>query len=40
MHTTALAVKVGEHTTILYYSGHSQAGENLKGLLEQTPGGS
>jgi transposase len=33
MHTTALVVKVGEHTAILYYSSRRHAGENLQGLL-------
>ena len=32
MHTTALAVQVGEHTAILYYSSRRHAGENLQGL--------
>ncbi len=35
MHTTALVVKVGEHTAILYYSSRRHAGENLQGLLDQ-----
>ena len=35
MHTTALVVKVGEHTAILYYSSRQHAGENLQRLLEQ-----
>jgi transposase len=35
MHTTALAVKVGEHTAILYYSSRRHAGENLQGLLDK-----
>jgi hypothetical protein len=35
MHTTALVVKVGEHTAILYYSSRCHAGENLQGLLDQ-----
>ncbi len=39
MHTTALAVKVGEHTIILYYSGRCHAGENLKALLKKRQGG-
>ncbi len=39
MHTTALAVKVGEHTIILYYSGRCHAGENLKALLQKRQGG-
>src|SRR5574341_765000 len=32
MYTTALVVKVGEHTICLYYSGRSHAGANLKAL--------
>ena len=32
MDTTALVVKVGEHTICLYYSGRSHAGEHLKAL--------
>jgi hypothetical protein len=39
MHTTALVVKVGEHTAILYYSSRRHAGENLQGLLEQRAAG-
>jgi len=35
MHTTALAVQVGEHTAILYYSGRRHAGENLQELLDK-----
>jgi transposase len=35
MHTTALVVKVGEHTIVLYYCGRCHAGENLKALLEK-----
>lgn len=35
MHTTALAVQVGEHTAILYYSSRRHAGENLQGLLDK-----
>ena len=35
MYTTALAVQVGEHTAILYYSSRRHAGENLQGLLEK-----
>ena len=35
MHTTALAVKVGEHTAILYYSSRRHAGENLQALLDK-----
>ena len=34
MPTTALAVKVGEHIAILYYSSRRHAGENLQGLLD------
>ena len=32
MPTTALVVKVAEHTAILYYSSRRHAGENLQGL--------
>lgn len=39
MHTTALAVQVGEHTAILYYSSRRHAGENLQGLLDQRQAG-
>ena len=39
MHTTALAVKVGEHTAILYYSGRCHAGENLQALLDKRAAG-
>ena len=39
MHTTALVVKVGEHTAILYYSSRRHAGENLQGLLDKRQGG-
>jgi hypothetical protein len=35
MPTTALAVQVGEHTAILYYSSCRHAGENLQGLLDK-----
>jgi transposase len=35
MHTTALVVKVGDHTIVLYYSGRPHAGENLQALLKQ-----
>jgi hypothetical protein len=35
MHTTALAVQVGAHTAILYYSSRRHAGENLQGLLDK-----
>jgi hypothetical protein len=39
LHTTALAVKVGEHTAILYYSSRRHAGENLQGLLDKREAG-
>lgn len=39
MHTTALVVKVGEHTAILYYSSRRHAGENLQALLDQRVAG-
>jgi transposase len=39
MHTTALVVKVGEHTAILYYSSRRHAGENLQGLLDKREAG-
>jgi transposase len=39
MHTTALVVKVGEHTAILYYSSRQHAGENLQGLLDKRAAG-
>ena len=39
MHTTALAVQVGEHTAILYYSSRRHAGENLQGLLDRRQAG-
>jgi transposase len=39
MHTTALAVQVGEHTAILYYSSRRHAGENLQGLLDKRQAG-
>jgi hypothetical protein len=39
MHTTALVVKVGDHTAILYYSGRQHAGENLQGLLDKRAAG-
>ncbi len=39
MHTTALVVKVGEHTAILYYSSRQHAGENLQGLLDKREAG-
>ncbi len=35
MHTTALAVQVGAHTAILYYSSRRHAGENLQRLLDK-----
>ena len=39
MHTTALVVKVGEHTAILYDSSRRHAGENLQGLLDKREAG-
>ena len=39
MHTTALVVKVGEHTAILYYSSRRHAGENLQRLLDKREAG-
>jgi transposase len=39
MHTTALVVKGGEHTAILYYSSRRHAGENLQGLLDKREAG-
>jgi len=39
MHTTALAVQVGEHPAILYYSSRRHAGENLQGLLDKRESG-
>jgi transposase len=39
MHTTALAVQVGESTAILYYSSRRHAGENLQGLLDKREAG-
>jgi hypothetical protein len=39
MHTTALVVKIGAHTAILYYSSRRHAGENLQRLLEQREAG-
>jgi transposase len=39
MHTTALAVEVGDHTAILYYSSCRHAGENLQGLLDKREAG-
>lgn len=35
MHTTALAVQVGDHTAVLYYSSRRHAGENLQALLDK-----
>jgi hypothetical protein len=39
MQSTALVVKVGEHTICLYFSGRDHAGENLQMLLEQRQAG-
>lgn len=39
MYTTALVVKVGEHTVILYYSSRRHAGENLQALLDKREAG-
>ena len=39
MHTTALAVQVGEHTAILYDASRRHAGENLQGLLHKREAG-
>jgi hypothetical protein len=39
MHTTALAVQVGEHTAILYSSSRRHAGENLQRLLDKREAG-
>jgi predicted ArsR family transcriptional regulator len=39
MHTTALAVQVGEHTAILSYASRRHAGENLQGLLDKREAG-
>jgi transposase len=39
MHTTALVVKVGEHTAILYDSSRRHAGETLQGLLAKRAAG-
>jgi transposase len=39
MHTMALAVQVGEHPAILYYSSRRHAGENLQGLLDKRQAG-
>jgi transposase len=35
MHTTVLAVQVGEHIAVLYYSSRRHAGENLQALLDK-----
>jgi transposase len=39
MYPTALAVQVGEHTAILYYSSRRHAGENLQGVLDKREAG-
>jgi transposase len=39
MHTTALAVQVGEHTAILSYASRRHAGENLQALLDKREAG-
>jgi transposase len=39
MHITALAVQVGAHTAILYYSSRRHAGENLQRLLDKREAG-
>jgi hypothetical protein len=39
MHTTALAVQVGEHPAILSYASRRHAGENLQGLLDKREAG-
>ena len=39
MHTTALAVQVGEHTAMLYDSSRRHAGENLQRLLDKRQAG-
>ncbi len=39
MHTTALVVKLGEHTAILYSSSRRHAGENLQRLLDKREAG-
>src|ERR687888_595423 len=39
MHTTALAVKVGEHTALLYDSSRRHAGDNLQALLDKREAG-
>jgi transposase len=39
MHTTALAVQVGDHIAILYYSSRRHAGENLQALLDKREAG-
>jgi hypothetical protein len=39
MHTTAVAVQVGEHTAMLYDSRRRQAGDNRQGLLDKRQAG-
>jgi hypothetical protein len=39
MYTTALVVKVGEHTVLLYYSSRRHAGANLQALLDKREAG-
>jgi transposase len=39
MHTTALAVQVGDHIAILYYSSRRHGGENLQALLDKREAG-
>jgi hypothetical protein len=39
MHTTVLAVQVGDHTAMLYYSSRRHAGENLQALLDKREAG-
>jgi len=39
MHPTALVVKVGEHTAMLYDASRRHAGENLQGLLDKREAG-
>ena len=39
LHTTALAVQVGEHTAMLYDSSRRHAGENLQRLLDKRQAG-
>jgi transposase len=39
MHTTALVVKVGEHSALLYYSSRRHAGENLQERLDKREAG-